>query len=271
MHDGSPSILLVGCGKMGGALIDGWSRQGLTDIVVVRKSGRAITGLESRIRVYRSAAELPPEYSPNVIVFAIKPQNFDASFGQSFVPFCQHDVAVVSIMAGKSTQTLSQVLGTDSVVRAMPNTPSMIGFGFTCAFAAAGVTALQKVQCDLLLRAVGEVQWLKSEAQIDSATAISGGGPAYVFLLTELLEAAAIGQGFSAEIARRIARATIVGAGRLLEASNEDADKLRQDVTSPQGTTERALNILMAPDAWPSLILQAISVAAERSRELGEG
>ena len=143
----------------------------------------------------------------------------------------------------------------------MPNTPAAVGQGFTAGFAGARVTGAQKTLADALLRAVGEVAWVEEEAQLDAVTAVSGGGPAYVFLLAELLEKAAVEQGLPADLARRMARATVSGAGSLLARSDEDAAVLRRNVTSPKGTTERALAVLMAEDAWPALVSRAIAAS----------
>jgi pyrroline-5-carboxylate reductase len=160
------------------------------------------------------------------------------------------------------------MLGGAAVVRAMPNTPAAIGQGFTVACAGRSVSADQQALADRLLTATGEVAWVDAESLIDPVTAVSGGGPAYVFLLAELLEKAALEQGVPPDLARRMARATVTGSGALLGRSTEDAAVLRKNVTSPKGTTEQALAVLMAERAWPSLISQAIDAATKRSREL---
>jgi pyrroline-5-carboxylate reductase len=153
-----------------------------------------------------------------------------------------------------------------AVVRAMPNTPAAVRRGFTVAWAGPGVSAAQTTLADTLLGATGEIAWVDDEGLLDPVTAVSGGGPAYVFLLAELLEKAAVEQGIPADLARRMARSTVAGSGALLAASTEDAAQLRRNVTSPKGTTERALAVLMAEDAWPEHISRAIATA--RSREL---
>jgi pyrroline-5-carboxylate reductase len=153
-------------------------------------------------------------------------------------------------------------------VRAMPNTPAAVRQGITVGFAGPGVTAAQRALCDQLLTAVGAVAWVEDEALIDPVTAVSGGGPAYVFLLAELLEQAAIEQGIPPGLARLMARQTVAGSGALLAASTQDAADLRRAVTSPNGTTERALAVLMDQAAWPASISRAIAAATARSREL---
>jgi pyrroline-5-carboxylate reductase len=150
----------------------------------------------------------------------------------------------------------------------MPNTPAAVRQGFTVAFAGPGVSAAQRDLADTLLAATGEAAWVDEEGLLDPVTAVSGGGPAYVFLLAELLEKAAAEQGIPQDLARRMARATVAGSGALLGASTEDAAQLRRNVTSPKGTTERALAVLMAEDAWPGHISRAIAAATARSREL---
>ena len=150
----------------------------------------------------------------------------------------------------------------------MPNTPAAVRQGITVACAGEGVSAGQRGLCDTLLQAIGAVAWVEDEGLLDPVTAVSGGGPAYVFLLAELLEAAAVEQGVPAELARLMARQTVAGSGALLAASSEDAATLRRAVTSPNGTTERALAVLMAQDAWPEAISRAIAAATARSREL---
>jgi pyrroline-5-carboxylate reductase len=177
---------------------------------------------------------------------------------------------VVSIMAGRTIAGVQGLSGAQSVVRAMPNTPAAIGRGFTAAFAAPAVSAAQRTLCETLLTAIGEVAWVDSESQIDAVTAVSGGGPAYVFLLTELLAAAAIEQGLPPDLARRMARATVSGSGALLDATDDDPAAMRRAVTSPAGTTERALAVLMAPESWPAAMSQAIAAATARSRELSQ-
>lgn len=264
-----PPLLLVGCGKMGGALLSGWLEQGLPEAVVVEPNPAAASAHAGRVTVVPSAADIPPGFRPQAVVLAIKPQEAAAAL-PALARF--GDAVFVSIMAGRPVAGIRAALagaGTGAaVVRAMPNTPAAVRQGFTVGFAGPGVSPLQRALADRLLGAVGEVAWVTDEALIDPVTAVSGGGPAYVFLLAELLEAAAIEQGLPADLARRMARATVAGSGALLAGSAEDSATLRRAVTSPKGTTERALAVLMEAEAWPALLSRAIRAATERSREL---
>jgi pyrroline-5-carboxylate reductase len=172
-------------------------------------------------------------------------------------------------MAGKSIAGMRGLLGEGArIVRAMPNTPAAIGRGITVACPGPGVTDAQRAFADSLLKAVGEVAWVEDEALIDPVTALSGGGPAYVFLLAEVLAQAGIANGLPADLSARLARATVAGAGALLDASTEPPGTLRKNVTSPGGTTAEALKVLMEDAAWPALMVRAIAAATRRSREL---
>jgi pyrroline-5-carboxylate reductase len=175
----------------------------------------------------------------------------------------------LSIMAGRTISGMQALLGeAANIVRAMPNTPAAVRQGITVACPGPGVSTPQRELCDRLLQAIGTVAWVEDEALLDPVTAVSGSGPAYVFLLAELMEQAAREQGIPADLARLLARQTVAGSGALLSASKQDAADLRVAVTSPGGTTERALAVLMAPDAWPAALHEAIAAATVRSREL---
>lgn len=259
-----PPILLVGCGRMGGALLSGWRERGLALSVAVDPARPAVP---DGVMLVGRAAEIPPGFAPAAVVLAIKPQNAPetlpdyARFGGSAV--------FLSIMAGRTIDGMHRLLGPEAqLVRAMPNTPAAIHQGVTVACPGPGVTPDQRALCERLLAAVGEVAWVEDEALLDAVTAVSGSGPAYVFLLAELMERAAVEQGLPPDLARLLARHTVAGSGALLAASPEDAASLRQAVTSPKGTTERALDVLMADDAWPAVLSRAIAAATARSREL---
>lgn len=260
-----PPVLLVGMGKMGGALMQGWREQGLRPSFAIEPAGPAHA--EAGLAVVSEAAALPADFVPAAVILAVKPQMAGAA-----LPSCARfagQAVFVSIMAGRTIAGLRDALGPGAaVVRAMPNTPAAIRQGITVACAGPSVTATQRDLADALLRAVGEVAWVEDEALLDPVTAVSGGGPAYLFLLAELLERAGVEQGIPADLARRLARQTVAGSGALLAASSEDAAVLRRAVTSPAGTTERALAVLMADDAWPALLSRAIAAASQRSREL---
>jgi pyrroline-5-carboxylate reductase len=263
-----PPLLLVGCGKMGGAMLAGWLENGLTDAVVVEPHAPAAAPFASRVTVVGSPAAIPAGFRPGAVVLAIKPQEAPATL-PAFAPLAGPGTLFISIMAGRSTGGMRALLGEAArIVRAMPNTPAAVRQGFTVAFPGPGVESAQRALADRLLSAIGETAWVEEEGLIDPVTAVSGGGPAYVFLLAELMEAAAVEQGLPPKLARRMARATVAGSGALLAASAEDSAQLRRNVTSPKGTTERALAVLMASEAWPALMSRAIAAATERSREL---
>ena len=260
-----PPILLVGLGKMGGAMLAGWRERGLAGAVAVDPALPAAPGPE--VTVVADAAAIPPGFAPAAVVLAVKPQNAAAALPHyaRFAP----GAVFLSIMAGRTIAGLHDLLGPPAaVVRAIPNTPAAVRQSMTVACAGAGVSAAQWGLCDTLLAAIGTVAWVEDEGLIDAVTAVSGGGPAYVFLLAELLERAAIEQGIPAELAGLMARQTVAGSGALLAASSEDAAALRRAVTSPKGTTERALAVLMEEQAWPALMSRAIAAATARSREL---
>jgi len=266
MTDALPPILLVGGGKMGGAMLAGWRERGMAPSVVVDPAPGASSLAGGPVQVVASAAELPPGFRPAALVLAVKPQSA-AEAVPPLVPAIG-DAVVLSIMAGKTVAGLRRLVGEGaSIVRAMPNTPAAVRQGITVGFAGPGVTPPQRTLCDQLLAAIGEVAWVEDERLMDPVTAVSGGGPAYVFLLAEVMERAAVEQGIPPELARRLARVTVSGSGALLAASDQDAADLRVAVTSPGGTTQRALAVLM--EAWPGLMSQAIAAATERSRELG--
>jgi pyrroline-5-carboxylate reductase len=172
-------------------------------------------------------------------------------------------------MAGKTIAGIGSLVGAEQkIVRAMPNTPAAIGQGITVAYAGRNVTAVERALAQTLLAATGTVEWVGAETLLDPVTAISGGGPAYLFLLTELMEQAGLAQGLPADLAKKLARQTIIGSAALLAASPEEPAALRRAVTSPAGTTEQALKILLADGAWPDVFARAIAAATERSAEL---
>lgn len=262
-----PPLLLVGGGRMGGALLAGWREQGLHQAVIVDPAPDAARLAGPGIRVCDSANAIPEDFRPKAVVLAVKPQ-MAAQAVPAYGRF--GDAVFISIMAGKTLRALSGMLGAEAaIVRAMPNTPAAVRRGITVAVAGERVSAAQQRLAGQLLGAVGQVAWVGEEALLDPVTAISGGGPAYVFLLAELLEQTGLEQGLPPELARALARQTIIGSGALLGATDEDAAQLRIAVTSPNGTTERALQVLRADDAWPKLLSHAIDAATKRSRELG--
>lgn len=260
-----PPVLLVGFGRMGGAMAAGWRERGLACSVAVDPALPPSPGPE--LAVVAGAADVPAGFAPAAVVLAVKPQ----TASESLPPYARYQGTAVflSIMAGRTIAGIRAMLGdTATVVRAMPNTPAAIRQGVTVACVGPGTSAEQRALCDTLLSAVGAVAWVDDERLLDPVTAVSGSGPAYVFLLAELLERAAIEQGIPPELARLLARRTVSGSGAMLAASGEDAAALRRAVTSPKGTTERALEILMENAAWPAAVSRAVAAATERSRAL---
>jgi pyrroline-5-carboxylate reductase len=266
-------VVLAGAGKMGAALLSGWIARGLPagNIIVQEPqlAGEA-ADLAARhaITVVKEIESLPGP--PSVIVVAVKPQVMDAVFPK-LARLAGPVTVVMSIAAGKSMASFERHLPPrTAVVRAMPNTPAAIGRGISGAVANAYVTEPQKQVCQDLLSAVGEVVWLKDENLIDAVTAVSGSGPAYVFHLTEALARAGVTAGLDEATSMRLARATVAGAGELLHQSSSDAATLRQNVTSPGGTTAAALTVLMREKGGlTELMTEAVLAAQKRSRELG--
>jgi pyrroline-5-carboxylate reductase len=254
---------------MGSAMLAGWREQGLAAAVVVDPSPEAAKLAGPGVEVVSAFGEIPDGFTPAAVIIAVKPQ-MAATALPEYARYAARAV-FISIMAGKSLKSIGNMLGTKApIVRAMPNTPAAVRQGFTVAVAGAHMSSAQRQLADTLLKAAGEVAWVEDEGLLDPVTAISGGGPAYVFLLTELMEQAAIAQGIPHDLARAMARKTVIGSGALLAASEEDAANLRIAVTSPKGTTEQALAVLRADGAWPALFSRAMEAATQRSRELSE-
>ncbi len=266
-------VLLAGAGKMGAAMLSGWLARGLDPkSVFVQEpslSGEAAAlvtryGLRSEAE-FKSLAAVPA-----VIVVAVKPQVMDRVF-PSLAKLAGPKTLIVSIAAGRSIASFENHLAPrTAVVRAMPNTPAAIGRGITGAVGNAHVSETQKSACDALLGAVGDVVWVEDEALIDAVTAVSGSGPAYVFLLTECLAEAGRAAGLDAATAMKLARATVAGSGALMDAFPLDAATLRKNVTSPGGTTAAALDVLMREQGGlKDLMTEAVAAAKKRGRELG--
>lgn len=263
------TIVLAGAGKMGGAMLTGWLAGGLdpTRVAVIEPHPSAdIDALAAKgIRLNPSTKETGDVAT---LVVAVKPQMFGEA-GPALKPLVGSSTLVVSIMAGTPIAALERVCG-GSVVRAMPNTPAAIGRGITVAVAADRVSAAQRAIADALLRATGAVEWVDDENLMDAVTAVSGSGPAYIFLLAEELARAGVEAGLPAELATRLARETVAGSGELLHRSQETSATLRKNVTSPGGTTAAALEVLMAPDGMQPLMIRAVAAATRRSKELAK-
>jgi pyrroline-5-carboxylate reductase len=273
-------LLLAGCGKMGGALLEGWLQQGIpaSDIIIVEPNteiGMELT-TQHGVSVLSSAGALSVDLNPAVVMMAVKPQVMD-DVAPAYARFASSSTVFLSIAAGKNIQYFASMFGSDAaIVRAMPNTPAAVGRGITVCCANEPVRSEQRDVCTRLLEAVGTVDWVEDEGLIDAVTGLSGGGPAYVFLLVESLAKAGVAAGLPEDLAMRLARQTVAGSGELLHQSEEEPATLRKNVTSPGGTTAEALRVLMGEDdrdsrrGWQSLITDAVAAATNRSRELAD-
>lgn len=262
-------VMLIGAGKMGIALARGWIEAGLpeTNLILVDPSP-GDTAQEFAEDYGISIASEAVGLEPNVLVLAVKPQIIGPVM-ESLRPVVGTHTLVLSIAAGISIARLAAGLATDRVVRTMPNTPAQVGKGISGAVAAAAVTPSQRESADALLQAAGPVVWFDAEADLDAVTAVSGSGPAYVFNLVEAMAAAGVAQGLPETVAMQLARQTVIGAAALMEADASPASTLRQNVTSPNGTTAAALAVLMAEDGLTPLVGRAVDAARKRSEELG--
>jgi pyrroline-5-carboxylate reductase len=264
-------LLLVGCGKMGGALLAGWLSRGMApaDVIVVEPA-EGLRPHQAGLRTVAATSDV--RETPEIVVLAVKPQSMDAvlpDLARFAGPSDKAGAVFLSIAAGKTLASFARALGAGAkVVRAMPNTPAAVRQGITVATAGPGVSAAEKKKCQELLEAVGEALWVDDEALMDPVTALSGSGPAYVFLLVEAMAAAGAKLGLTPEMALQLARATVAGSGELLRQSPEPATQLRINVTSPGGTTAEALKILMAEDGLQPLFDKALAAASRRSKEL---
>jgi len=267
----SGPVALVGAGRMGGAMLKAWLRGGVDPLqIFVIDPGPPSETLELRDAHGFSIASSPEAVTtvPGIVVLAVKPQQMD-----DVLPGLGHlmggQTVAMSIAAGRTIDSIARHLGEDrAIVRAMPNTPAAIGAGMTAVCANAHVGPAQARACTDLLRAVGEVAWVEDEALMDAVTGVSGSGPAYVFLLTECLADAGVEAGLSREVAEQLARVTVQGAGALMAVSDDPAGKLRENVTSPGGTTEAALAEIMGEPGLRDLMKRAVAAAVRRSKEL---
>jgi pyrroline-5-carboxylate reductase len=261
-------LVLVGAGKMGSALLTGWLGLGLDLkklIVIEPQPSRELIALKRRgLRLNPAATK---GTAAAVIVLAIKPQTAPAAL-PGLVPLLGQKTLVVSIMAGRTINFLERLMPKAAIVRAMPNTPAAIGRGITVACANSKVTAAQRTIAHTLLVATGAVEWVNDEGLMNAVTAVSGSGPAYVFLLAETLAQAGVAAGLPSALADKLARATVAGAGELLHRSELDASALRTNVTSPGGTTAAALDVLMGDGGLEKLMTKAVSAATKRGRDL---
>jgi pyrroline-5-carboxylate reductase len=253
---------------MGQAMLRGWLAQKTADAFHIVEPHPPKIPDDPRVHFYADASHLPPAPMPHVIILAIKPQ-----MAYDLLPLYQRyqSALFISIMAGQTIAGMKGKLGAKAkIIRAMPNTPAAIGYGITAAVASADVTENDKKTASLILSAIGESLWLDDENQLDAVTALSGSGPAYLFLLIEAMRDAGIAEGLGFEIAQKLALKTMLGSSLLADQASESIEELRQNVTSPNGTTAAALSVLMADDGLKPLIKKAISKAAMRSKELSQ-
>jgi pyrroline-5-carboxylate reductase len=264
-------VVLIGAGKMGLALARGWIAAGLPPASLVLCDPNPSEAARLFAFEHRIALQSTPDgVFVHVLVLAVKPQAMFEVLAAIKGSVGRHSL-IISIAAWIALGKLSEALGSDRIVRAMPNTPAQIGRGITGAVALSVSDADRQIADDLL-KAAGDVMWFGTEAQIDAVTAVSGSGPAYVFHLVEALAAAAERQGFTAPEAMRLARATVTGAAALMDADPLPASTLRENVTSPKGTTAAALAVLMDIDTGLAPLMdRAVSAARLRSEELGRG
>lgn len=259
---------------MGRALLQGWfnGRAGAMsrgDVIVIDPDARARQEAESSGAYVSIAPSKDSFETVDTIVLAVKPQSFESAAG-AIAPFAPKGAMLISIMAGPRISDIAARFPGCRVVRAMPNTPALIGAGITVYVCADDVTEAQAERADALLKATGEAIRADQEAQLDAVTAVSGSGPAYVFALAEAMVAAGVAEGLDREFSRKLVHATIAGAGALLVHDDSDAAALREAVTSPGGTTQAALNVLLDDDGLSPLVGRAITAATKRSRELGD-
>jgi pyrroline-5-carboxylate reductase len=262
------TLVLVGAGKMGSAMLDGWLARGLDPKKIIVIEPQPVKALKA---LARRGVKLNPKDKVGVasaIVIAVKPQNAPEAV-PPLARYVDKTTLVLSIMAGRTIGFLEKSLPTGTaIVRAMPNTPAAIGRGISVAVANAKISMRQRKQASDLLAAIGKVEWADDEALMDAVTALSGSGPAYIFMLAECMARAGVAAGLPKELATRLARETVAGSAELLHRSDLDAATLRQNVTSPGGTTAAALEVLMGPGGFDQLLTQAIAAATRRSRDL---
>jgi pyrroline-5-carboxylate reductase len=263
-------LVLIGAGNMGGAMLSGWLKSGVdaSAILVIDPSLSDARKSEIEAVGAKHAAAAPEGLAAGILFLAVKPQLM-ATVLPPLKALVGSGTVVVSVAAGTTLAFLQSHLGEAGMVRAMPNTPAMIGRGVTGAYANPKVSEAQRAAVHDLLKVSGPVEWVASETDIDAVTAVSGSGPAYVFYLVECMAEAGRKLGLPADLAMRLARETVAGAGELLHRSQDEASRLRQNVTSPGGTTAAALAVLMAEDGMQPLFDTALSAARKRAVELG--
>ena len=263
-------LLLVGCGKMGGALLSGWLESGIAaaGVEVIEPMGAAAFEGKPGVTIHGAIDGLAGDLHPEVVVFAVKPQQMDEA-APPFSKFVSPSTVFLSIAAGTTIAYFEDRLGAEAaIVRAMPNTPAAIGQGITVVTSNATTNDAQRALCRALMAATGEAVVVDDEGLMDAVTALSGSGPAYVFLLIECMAEAGVQAGLPRDLAERLALVTVAGSGQLALTSADPPSQLRENVTSPGGTTYEALQVLMADDGLQKIMTEAIAAATRRGREL---
>jgi pyrroline-5-carboxylate reductase len=264
-------FLLVGAGKMGGAMLSGWMAEGIDPAAIVVSDPRLSEEMDALLKKHgiRHVTAVPDDLAPAIVLVAVKPQMMDAVL-PGLKPAVRPDTLVMSVAAGTPVAKFHEHFGTVPVCRCMPNTPAMVKRGITAVYPTPEVTPEQRQEVGSLLSSVGKVVWLDSEDQIDLVTGVSGSGPAYVFYMAEALSEAGRAAGLPEELAHELAIATVCGAGELMHQSGEHPATLRQNVTSPKGTTAAALDVLMHVKGLQPVMTEAVAAAVKRARELAE-
>ncbi|MEL6505836.1 MAG: pyrroline-5-carboxylate reductase [Pseudomonadota bacterium] len=269
---GEPTLCLVGAGNMGGALLAGWlgaGRAAANITVIDPNPPQAMVQLIEQSGV-NHATTADGVARPDIVIVAVKPQIMDSVL-PSLAPLLDSDNVLVSVAAGITMERLAKPFDpAPRVVRTMPNTPSMVGRGITVCVGSDRVSDEQKGWISDLMKAVGAVEWVDDESLMDAVTGVSGSGPAYIFHMVEAMAQAGEAAGLPPALALRLARATVEGGGELLHRSDDTAAQLRENVTSPNGTTAAALAVLMGKDGLLDLMTKAVAAAADRSRELAK-
>lgn len=264
----SDTVMLVGCGNMGRAMLRGWLKTSsdVTAMVVEPDADLREAAGELGAQVFSKISAVPKSAAPDLIFLAVKPQ----VMAEVLPDYAHYDGTFVSVAAGVTVETLREGLGEEAaVIRCMPNTPAAIGQGMMVCYATDEVTAAARALTDRLLASSGEVAWVEREALMDAVTAVSGSGPAYVFHMIECLGAAGEAAGLPADLSAQLALQTVMGAGKLAAAGETPPGTLREQVTSPGGTTAAALRVLMEGERFQKMMTEAVEAARARGEELG--
>ncbi|TNE35699.1 MAG: pyrroline-5-carboxylate reductase [Alphaproteobacteria bacterium] len=268
----SLKLLLVGSGKMGQAMLGGWVEGEVSpsDIAVIDpNSGNLAVAAGLGCRGYAEPSQIPADFAPDVMVLAVKPQMMGEVL-PAYRAFAEKGAPVISIAAGTRIESFEAAFGDSAaIIRVMPNTPAAIRKGMLVCCANSKATDAHQEICTRLMSAIGDVSWIEDEALMDAVTGLSGSGPAYVFYMIETMTAAGIAAGLPEDLAVKLATGTVAGAGALARMSGESAAVLRQNVTSPNGTTAAGLEVLMSEDGLAPLMKKTVAAATDRSKELG--